>query len=175
MAAAPARPVLIAMLHNVLRSEIHGYESGFDRVTTYQAAVGVDELLERTRTSAINILKSMFGTAETDAERLIIIQAMTAATKIADAGEGSKDLKLLVLRDSLTVVQFYTEIASELSYKLQQDPSTTCYGCIAAVVPPSLVLLQTMILLQRKRSSGMPSWNTVIASIVTTVSRSTRF
>lgn len=109
------------MLHNVLRSEIHGYESGFDRVTTYQAAVGVDELLERTRTSAINILKSMFGTAETDAERLIIIQAMTAATKIADAGEGSKDLKLLVLRDSLTVVQFYTEIASELSYKLQQD------------------------------------------------------
>jgi ppGpp synthetase/RelA/SpoT-type nucleotidyltranferase len=127
-AAILVRPVLIAILAKVLESEVSGTSRpSFNQITFHRGAVVVNERLQQARTGAIDILKSMLKTAVTDTERRTIKNALAVATQQHLAAGRTDEIALMVLRDSLEIVEFWTKIASTLSYELRQDLEQDLY------------------------------------------------
>lgn len=124
-ASGTIRPVLISILGQVLKPEFSGSSEGFDRITFQRGAMPVDDRLREVRAKALEVLMSMFEAVESDAERRLVVDAIAVATDQSVMVGGTRELSMLVLRDSLTAVRFYTRVAPSLSYELRQDLEET--------------------------------------------------
>jgi hypothetical protein len=118
-ASLAVRPVLIAMLHKVLETKVTGTSRpAYDSVAFHRGAVVANDRLKGARAGAIDKLKAMFRTATTDEERRSIKGALSTGCRLPN---GDEDLALLIARDCLQVVEFWTEVAPELSFELRQE------------------------------------------------------
>ena len=120
--------LLIAMLGEMLGTEVSGTTSSSSTVTFHRGSVVESNVLRVVRTKAIELLKCQFALAESDEERREVLLALQAATYPSEASYSSA-LARLVMDDTRTVVSFQAEIASTLSLELLQATEARVHRC----------------------------------------------
>ena len=113
-------PILTVMLTEILGTEIHGTTSSSNSMTIHRGAVTVSEELRTIRNKAIYILKSQFTLAKQEKRRGVLLDALQAATRQPSGVDYSNSLAHLVMENTITIVNFMTEIAPILSFELLQ-------------------------------------------------------
>ncbi|MDI6853883.1 MAG: RelA/SpoT domain-containing protein [Deltaproteobacteria bacterium] len=132
------KPVVLKILGQVLAPEVEGTSSTYKTFTIHTGTVVPSEMLINTRSNAIEILKDLFRDAKTDAERREVIHTLSTAMRFPHRGNYSNELFKIVLNDKANIVEFYKEVANDLSYELLQA-------------------LEDELLLLYRRSLDMPS------------------
>ena len=117
---APLSPVLLRVLDEVLKSEVTGTSSTYESVTFHTGAVHPSEMLTSMRSEAIGVLKTLYRKARTDTDRRAVMGALFAATEAPHRGNYSDALFKIILDNTRTIVEFYTEIAEGQSYEILQ-------------------------------------------------------
>ncbi len=120
-ALALFKPVVMEVLGHVLQPEVEGTSSTYNTLTIHTGAVTPSEMLTGMRSSAIELLETFFRDAKTDAERRAVKQSLAIATQTPYRGNYSNALLKTVLENTRHIVEFYIEVAGDLSYELLQE------------------------------------------------------
>jgi ppGpp synthetase/RelA/SpoT-type nucleotidyltranferase len=113
----PVRPVVMKVLGEVLKSELTGSSATYNAVTLHRGAAVPNDALEIARKGAINLLKGFLRDADSEGDRLSVVQTLARAMQPPYRGV-SDALAKMILRDTVDIVDFYTEIAPGQSYEL---------------------------------------------------------
>lgn len=116
-AIVPVRPVVMKVLGEVLNSELTGSSATYNAVTLHRGAAVPNDALERARKGAINLLKGFYGEADSEGDRISVVQTLARAMQPPYRGVSDALAKMLI-RDTVDIVDFYTEIAPGQSYEL---------------------------------------------------------
>ena len=115
------RPLLCTIIEAVLSPEVEGTEwAALDTLTISTGSVTASPELGEIRNRAINELKDLLVSAQTDRERQAIIQSLSRATSTPYNAGYSNELALLVIQNSLTVVGIFRELSPGWSFEIQQ-------------------------------------------------------
>jgi len=134
------RPLVIAMLACVLRTEVRGTSSSSSAITIHRGAVVASTALARIRAIAIAQLKRLFDLATTDEARAAVLLALNKATQHPIGAGGSDALALQIMEDCVGVIDYWIEIAPRLSLELKQRTEVRVHWIHGAysTLPPSL-------------------------------------
>ena len=114
----PHKPILIRCLAEILKPEVRGI-SFADKVATIQTGpTQMSDVLAHVRTDAISLLKQLYRTAKTDAERWSVIDTFSEGMRSPRRVENSSDLYKAILENSIEIVEFYTEMADCQGYEI---------------------------------------------------------
>jgi ppGpp synthetase/RelA/SpoT-type nucleotidyltranferase len=114
------KPIALKVLGQVLRPEVEGTSSTYNMLTIRTGTVVPSEMLVNMRSNAIKILKDFFRNAKTDSERREVMQTLSTAMRLPHLSNYSNELFKIVLNDEVNIVEFYKEVANDLSYELLQ-------------------------------------------------------
>lgn len=114
------RPLLVLVLHEILKPELSGTSNTSNTVTIHQGSVIASEELIEIRLDAIELLKNLFLTAQNDTDRRAILDALSSATITPTVGLYANELVRVVIENSRTITDFYVQIASTLNHDLLQ-------------------------------------------------------
>lgn len=113
-------PFVTSVLAKLLNSEVSGTSSSYNAITIHRGSVQASEPLRQIRTAALNELKALFLSADSERARKNAFHAMHAATRLPHGTGYSDALHLIILADDLAVVKFLTENASAMSFEQTQ-------------------------------------------------------
>jgi hypothetical protein len=113
-------PVLLTVLVQVLRPNVSGASSTYASVTIRRGAVLMSDALARVRNEAIAVLMGLHRDAQTDAERRAAMSTLLVATTIPLSVGYSNELLEVILENTHTIVELYSQIADYQSYELLQ-------------------------------------------------------
>lgn len=113
----PVRPVVMKALGEILKSELTGSSATYNAVTLHRGAAVPNDALEIARKGAINLLKGFFREADSEGDRLSVVQTLARAMQPPYRGV-SDALAKMILRDTVDIVDFYTKIAPGQRYEL---------------------------------------------------------
>jgi ppGpp synthetase/RelA/SpoT-type nucleotidyltranferase len=116
----PQRPVLLEVLGETLKAEVHGVASTYKSVTLMQGSAVASDALARMRAEAIDFLMELYRTASTDAEKRRTEAALFEATRTPNASAYSNDLLVCILENSAAIVDFFSTMAPTESYEILQ-------------------------------------------------------
>jgi ppGpp synthetase/RelA/SpoT-type nucleotidyltranferase len=114
------RPVLIEVLGEVLKSEVHGTSSTYKTVTFHQSSAVASDALMRMRSEGIELLKELYRTASSEIEKRCAESAMFEAARAPSNGRASNELLRNIKENAAIVVDFFAEIATTESYEMLQ-------------------------------------------------------
>jgi ppGpp synthetase/RelA/SpoT-type nucleotidyltranferase len=114
------RPVLLEVLGEALKSEVHGVSSTYKSVTLRQGSAVPSDALVRMRAEAIDLLMELYRTASTDAEKRRTEAALFEAMRTPSGSACSNELLVCILENSTTIVDFFAALASAESYEMLQ-------------------------------------------------------
>lgn len=120
-------PLLTAMLGEILGTEISGTTSSSTTVTFHRGTVVASGALGVVRTKATNLLKRLFTLIESEQERHPVLLALQAAMRPAYSAGNA--LARMVMNDTLTVLDFLTQIAPTLSLQRLQATEDRVHDC----------------------------------------------
>ena len=116
----PLRPVLLEVLGETLKAEVHGVSSTYKSVTLRQGSAVPSDALARMRAEAIDLLMELYKAASTDAEKRRTEAALFEATQTPSGSTYSNELLVCILENSAAVVDFFATRASAESYEILQ-------------------------------------------------------
>jgi ppGpp synthetase/RelA/SpoT-type nucleotidyltranferase len=117
----PLRPLLVEVLGEALKSEVHGVSSTYKSATLTRGSAVPSDSLARLRTEAIDVLMELYRTASDDTEKRRTEAALFEATRTPNGGGGySNDLLVCILQNSAAIVDFFSTIAATESYEILQ-------------------------------------------------------
>ena len=113
-----ARAVLVEILGEVLKPDVRGTTASYSSFTLHFGTVPASEALIAIRRDAIAQLEDLFRSAKNDDQRLVVLRTLGNATRSPQDGSSSPERLKMVLGDALSVVQFFTAIAEEVSFEI---------------------------------------------------------
>ena len=114
----PLRPILVAILTEILKPEVQGTSSTYRTMTISSGAVQAVERLIEARAQALATLKKLYCSAETNSDRKSASNALYKATTLPRSVPSSAPLNILVLKNSHQIVEFYNGVAKNQSYEM---------------------------------------------------------
>ena len=118
--------VVLEVLGQVLRPEVRGASSTYNAFTIKTGAVAPSDLLVKVRSTAIDILLSIFRSATSDTEKKVVLQKLSEASRTPTMGNYSNDLLAIALNDTAKIVRFLTEVSAEQSHVLLEGFEHDC-------------------------------------------------
>jgi ppGpp synthetase/RelA/SpoT-type nucleotidyltranferase len=115
----PLRPLLLEILGEALKSEVHGVSGTYKSVTLTQGSAIPSDALARMRKEAIELLMELYRTASSELEKRKTQLALFEATRTPN-GRHSDELLAGILADSAVIVDFFTSLAPNESYEILQ-------------------------------------------------------
>ena len=115
----PLRPLLLEVLGEALKSEVHRTSSTYKSITLDRGSAVPSGALARMRKEAIELLIGLYRTARTESEKRLTEVALFEATHTPNGGH-SNELLAGILQDSATIVDFFTGTAPDESYEILQ-------------------------------------------------------
>ena len=115
----PLRPLLLEVLGEVLKSEVHGTSSTYKTITLNRGSAVPSDALARMRKEAIELLMDLYRTAQTESDKRLTELALFEATHTPN-GRHSNQLLAGILQDSGKIVDFFTGAAPEEPYEIIQ-------------------------------------------------------
>jgi ppGpp synthetase/RelA/SpoT-type nucleotidyltranferase len=116
----PLRLVLLEVLDEVLKAEVHGVSSTYKGVTLRQGSAAPSDALARMRAEAIDLLMELYRTAPSEAEKRRTEAALFEATRTPNGSAYSNELLVCILDNSTAIVDFFTALAPAESYEILQ-------------------------------------------------------
>ncbi len=116
----PLRPVLLKVLGVALRADVRGVASTFRSVTLSQGSTIPSDALARMRTAAIGLLKELYRSASSEAEKRRTQIALFEATRTPSGAGYANELLVNVLDDSTAIMDFFSSIADNEPYEILQ-------------------------------------------------------
>ena len=116
-----ARDVAVAVLNAALDPEVTEHTGTYDAVTLHRGAVAPNDLVREVRTQALGLAEQLFRSSADEVSRRQAMQLFTQATRTPYATTYTDGLLATVLRNSLSVVGFYTGEFSGLSLATRQQ------------------------------------------------------
>jgi ppGpp synthetase/RelA/SpoT-type nucleotidyltranferase len=113
------RPVLLEVLGDALKTEVHGTSSTYKSVTLRQGSAFPSEALARMRTEAIELLMELYRTASSESDKRKTEAALFEATRTPN-GRHSNELLVGILENSAAIVDFFSGFAPRESYEILQ-------------------------------------------------------
>lgn len=117
-AMTSARPLLVAMLAQVLSAEVSGATWRSDSVTLHQGAVPASDALRKLRNRSIAWLERWLDATDEDGERLSILQALGRAD--AMPMQGGSELMQMMLEDGARVARIILDRAPTWGLELRR-------------------------------------------------------
>jgi ppGpp synthetase/RelA/SpoT-type nucleotidyltranferase len=114
------RPVLLCVLGEALKTEMQGMSSTYNSMTLFSGSVSASEALTKLRSEALDILTSLYRSAQSDVEKRNTEITIFEATALPTSANFSNELLVTVLNDSVQAVDFCSEIASTEAYEILQ-------------------------------------------------------
>jgi ppGpp synthetase/RelA/SpoT-type nucleotidyltranferase len=115
----PLRPLLLEILGEALKSEVHGTSSTYKTITLNRGSAVPSGALARMRKEAIELLISLYRTAPSESDKRLTEVTLFEATHTPNGGH-SNELLAGILQDSATIVDFFTGTAPDESYEILQ-------------------------------------------------------
>jgi ppGpp synthetase/RelA/SpoT-type nucleotidyltranferase len=116
----PLRPVLLEVLGEALKAEVHGVSSTYKSVTLRQGSAVPSDALARTRAEAIDLLMELYRTASSETEKRRTEAALFEATRTPSGSAYSNELLVCILDNSAAIVDFFAALAPAESYEILQ-------------------------------------------------------
>ena len=113
------RPLLLEVLGEALKSEVHGTSSTYKTITLNRGSAVPSGALARMRKEAIELLMDLYRTARTESDKRLTEVTLFEATHTPN-GVHSNELLAGILEDSATIVDFFTGMAPDESYEILQ-------------------------------------------------------
>jgi ppGpp synthetase/RelA/SpoT-type nucleotidyltranferase len=120
------KAIVLEVLGQMLRPEVRGASSTYNTVTIKTGAVAPSDLLVKVRSTAIDILLSIFRGATSDKEKKAVLQKLSGASRPPTMGNYSNALFAITLNDTARIVRFLTDISAEQSYILLEEFEHEC-------------------------------------------------
>lgn len=117
---ASTRPLMIKVAGKCLESEVTGTSSTSKTFTWETGAVTVSDLMHGIRGRAIDMLKELFASSQSEVERSKIYHAMQLATRLPTQGRHDDALLDRVLADTAAITTFFAERADDLAGLLKE-------------------------------------------------------
>jgi ppGpp synthetase/RelA/SpoT-type nucleotidyltranferase len=114
------RPLMIETLGKCLESEVTGTSSTSNAFTWETGPVMVSDRLHAVRDRALDMLRDLFSSSQSDVERATIYHAMQLSTRLPTRGGYDDALLERVLRDTAGVTTFLAKQASKLGGLLKE-------------------------------------------------------
>lgn len=121
------RPLIVAVLDEVLKFDVGGATWNFGSVTIHRGSVLPSDALRRIRRNAIEVLQMLFRGAEDDTDRRTIKHAFNDAARPPSGPNVDSGLLEIMLQDALVIVDFYLGIAGGLGFELLQSLERDLY------------------------------------------------
>ena len=115
----PLRPLLLEVLGEALKSEVHGTSSTYKTITLNRGSAVPSGALARMRKEAIELLIDLYRTARTESDKRLTEVTLFEATHTPN-GVHSNELMAGILEDSATIVDFFTGTAPQEFYEIIQ-------------------------------------------------------
>lgn len=116
----PLRPVLLEVLGEALKPEVHGVTSHYKGVTLSQGSAIPSNALARMRSRAIELLAELYRTASSEAEKRRTELALFEATRTPNSSGYANDLLVTILNNSAAIMDFFASVAPTESYEMLQ-------------------------------------------------------
>jgi hypothetical protein len=116
----PLRPVLLEVLGEALKAEVHGVSSTYKSVTLRQGSAVPSDALARMRAEAIDLLMELYRTALSETEKRRTEAALFEATRTPSGSAYSNELLVCILDNSAAIVDFFAALAPAESYEILQ-------------------------------------------------------
>src|SRR5262249_36547894 len=116
----PLRQVLLEVLGEALKAEVHGVSRTYKSVTLTQGSAVPSDTLARMRAEAIDLLMELYRTTSTDAEKRRTEAALFEATRTPSGSAYSDSLLVRILENSAAIVDFFSTMAPAESYEILQ-------------------------------------------------------
>jgi hypothetical protein len=116
----PLRPILLEVLGEALKAEVHGVSSTYSSVTLSQGSALPSDALARMRTQAIEVLTELYRTAPSEAEKRRTEAAFFEATRTPNGSGYADELLVTILENSATIIDFFSTVAPTESYEMLQ-------------------------------------------------------
>lgn len=114
------RPIALTVWTEAIQSDITGTRWTADAVTLSTVAVPTSKQLEEVRDKAISALLAAYDRSTDDAQKLAVLSALDAATRVPYRGQYSNQLLATTLKDAKRIIDFVTERTDSTSYELLQ-------------------------------------------------------
>ena len=115
------RPVLLEVLDQALKVEVHGVSNTHESVTFRRGSAAPSDALAHMRAEAIDLLMELYRSASTEAEKRRTQAALFEATHTAIASTYSDELLVRILENSAAIVDFFATLAPTEAYELVQS------------------------------------------------------
>jgi len=116
----PLRPVLLQVLGEALKPDVHGVASHYKGVMLSQGSVIPSDTLAHMRSRAIEFLVGLYRTASSDAEKRRTELALFEATRTPNSSGYANDLLVTILKNSAAIIDFFASVAPTESYEMLQ-------------------------------------------------------
>jgi len=117
----PIRPVVVEVLGEALKAEVHGVSSTYRSVTLSQGSTIPSDALARMRAEAIELLKELYRTASSETEKRQSENALFEADRTPSGSGYSNELLIEILENSTSIVDFFCEVAQTEAYEILQS------------------------------------------------------
>src|SRR5258708_7291216 len=116
----PLRPILLEVLGEALKAEVHGTASTYRTITLSQGSIVPSDALARMRAEAIGLLTELYRTASSEAEKRRTQTALFEAIYTPSGSGYANELLVIILDNSAAIMDFFSSIAGSESYELLQ-------------------------------------------------------
>jgi len=120
---------VIAMLNEVLATEVVGTTGNSTSVTLHRGIVAPSDDLRALRKRAIALLEHQYTICESEFDRRSALLALQTATRLPSSAYTDERLALIVLDDTRDVILFQTAIVPDLGLHLRQTTETFVHHC----------------------------------------------
>jgi ppGpp synthetase/RelA/SpoT-type nucleotidyltranferase len=114
------RDLILTVCDEVLRPDINGTTSSYRTVTFERGALPANKDIEVARIEAIELLKSLYREATTDAQWMAVLNHLALASRTPTQGNYSNALLAMILKDSIRVLAFLAEVVVGVSFELKK-------------------------------------------------------
>lgn len=121
---AANRRLLVPMLSDMLGLEVSGTSHHASKVIFHRGTLPTTPEVMAVRARAVHLSKALFASANTDAERRAVLQALRSATQVPHQGGYSDETQQMVMTNAAEILDFHTEVLPELSLELKQSCET---------------------------------------------------
>ena len=117
----PLRPVLLEVLGEVLKPEVHGVSSTYNSVKLSQGSTVSSDALARMRAEAIELLKELYRSASSETEKRQVEGTLFEACRTPSGSGYSNELLRVILENCTAIVDFFCQVAPTEIYEILQS------------------------------------------------------
>lgn len=129
---------VLVLLNSLLSPTMRGTSWSYKSVTLSQGPTPALSIVGDIRHRSIELLKRMYGLADTAPRKLGIISALNGATRRHDLGTSNEDTAKMIVQDSVNVLEYFTHLVQQEDLPIIQQIESRSYWIFYHAIRPEI-------------------------------------